>query len=95
MPGSVSACISLDDEESHLVNLIEADTNIDGDELALRLRKAIASLPEKQRLVFNMRYFDEMKYEQMSEILGTSVGALKASYHHAAKKIEQYFADGD
>ena len=74
--------ISLDDEESHLVNLIEADTNIDGDELALRLRKAIASLPE-------------MKYEQMSEILGTSVGALKASYHHAAKKIEQYFADGD
>ncbi|MDE5894823.1 MAG: sigma-70 family RNA polymerase sigma factor, partial [Muribaculum intestinale] len=64
-------------------------------ELALRLRKAIASLPEKQRLVFNMRYFDEMKYEQMSEILGTSVGALKASYHHAAKKIEQYFADGD
>ncbi|WP_289702771.1 RNA polymerase sigma factor [Muribaculum intestinale] len=87
--------ISLDDEESHLVNLIEADTNIDGDELALRLRKAIASLPEKQRLVFNMRYFDEMKYEQMSEFLGTSVGALKASYHHAAKKIEQYFADGD
>ena len=55
------------------------------DELALRLRKAIASLPEKQRLVFNMRYFDEMKYEQMSEILGTSVGAPKASYHHAAK----------
>lgn len=68
--------ISIDDEESHLVNMIESDTFIDGDELALKLRKAIASLPEKQRLVFNMRYFDEMKYEQMSEILGTSVGAL-------------------
>ena len=87
--------ISIDDEESHLVNLIEADTYIDGDQLALKLRKAIASLPEKQRLVFNMRYYDEMKYEQMSEILGTSVGALKASYHLAAKKIEQYFADND
>ncbi len=87
MPGSVNACTYRSTtRESHLVNLIEADTNIDGDELALRLRKAIASLPEKQRLVFNMRYFDEMKYEQMSEILGTSVGALKASYHHAAKK---------
>jgi len=87
--------ISIDDEESHLVNLIEADTYIDGDQLPLKLRKAIASLPEKQRLVFNMRYYDEMKYEQMSEILGTSVGALKASYHLAAKKIEQYFADND
>ncbi len=53
---------------------------------------AIVALPEKQRLVFNMKYFDDMKYEQMSEILGTSVGALKASYHHAVKKIEQYFS---
>lgn len=87
--------ISIDDEESHLIDKIEADTFIDGDELALKLRKAIATLPEKQRLVFNMRYFDEMKYERMSEILGTSVGALKASYHLAAKKIEQYFAESD
>ena len=87
--------ISLDDEESYLVNTIESDTNIDGDELALKLRKAIASLPEKQRLVFNMRYYDEMKYEQMSEILGTSVGALKASYHLAVKKIEQFFDEHD
>lgn len=87
--------ISLDDEESYLINTIEADSNIDGDELALKLRKAIASLPEKQRLVFNMKYYDEMKYEQMSEILGTSVGALKASYHLAVKKIEQYFEDND
>lgn len=87
--------ISLDDEESHLVNLIESDEYVDGDALALKLRKAVASLPEKQRLVFNMKYYDEMKYEQMSEILGTSVGALKASYHLAVKKIEQYFASND
>ena len=83
--------ISIDDESSMLINSIEADTYIDGDELKLQLRKAIAMLPEKQRLVFNMRYYDEMKYEQMSEILGTSVGALKASYHLAVKKIEQFF----
>ena len=63
--------------------------------LKVRLRKAIATLPEKQRLVFNMKYYDEMKYEDMSKILGTSVGALKASYHLAVKKIEQYFTDND
>ena len=57
------------------------------------LLKAVAKLPEKQRLVFNMRYFDEMKYEEISEILGTSVGALKASYHHAVKKIEEIFSE--
>lgn len=87
--------ISIDDEESHLVNLIESDEYVDGDEVAMKLRKAIAGLPEKQRLVFNMKYFDEMKYEKMSEILGTSVGALKASYHLAVKKIEQYFKEND
>lgn len=87
--------LSLDDEESHLVNLIESDEYVDGYELALKLRKAVASLPEKQRLVFNMKYYDEMKYEQMSEILGTSVGALKASYHLAVKKIEQYITAHD
>lgn len=87
--------VSLDDEESLIVNLIEADKEIDGDELAVQLRKAIAALPEKQRLVFNMRYYDDMKYEQMSEILGTSVGALKASYHLAVKKIEQFFSEVD
>lgn len=84
--------LSMDDEEGRLVNLIEADEWVDGDELAKELRKAIASLPEKQRMVFNMKYYDEMKYEQMSEILGTSVGALKASYHLAVKKIEKYFS---
>ncbi|MDE6582421.1 MAG: sigma-70 family RNA polymerase sigma factor [Duncaniella sp.] len=89
------AGVSMDDEEAFIINLIEADKNIDGDELAVLLRKAIAKLPEKQRLVFNMRYFDEMKYEQMSEILGTSESALKASYHHAVKKIEQFFRESD
>ncbi len=87
--------VSIDDEESMLVNAIEADEWVDGDELALKLRKAIASLPEKQRIVFNMKYYDDMKYEEISEILGTSVGALKASYHLATKKIEQYFTDND
>ncbi len=63
-------------------------TLFDGDHIQKALQKAIACLPDKQRLVFNMRYFDEIKYEDMSEILGTSVGALKASYHHAAQKVE-------
>jgi RNA polymerase sigma-70 factor (ECF subfamily) len=87
--------ISLDSQEAVLINAIESDENVDGDELAKKLRIAIASLPEKQRLVFNMKYFDEMKYEDMSAILGTSVGALKASYHLAVKKIEQFFNDND
>lgn len=87
--------VSIDDEDSFLINSIEADRYTDGDELLKKLRIAIASLPEKQRLVFNMRYYDEMKYEQMSEILGTSVGALKASYHLAVKKIEQFFEEND
>lgn len=85
--------ISLDDEESMIANTIEADEWVDGDEVALKLRKAVARLPEKQRLVFNMKYYDEMKYEDMSQILGTSVGALKASYHLAVKKIEQYLEE--
>lgn len=84
--------LSIDEEEGRLVNLIESDEWVDGDELARELRKAIASLPEKQRMVFNMKYYDDMKYERMSEILGTSVGALKASYHLAVKKIEKYFS---
>lgn len=87
--------VSIDDEESGLINAIEADKHIDGDSLKVELRKAIALLPEKQRIVFNMRYFDDMKYEDMSQILGTSVGALKASYHLAAKKIEEYFSKLD
>lgn len=84
---------SIDDEDSFLINNLQADEWFDGDDLQYELQKAINRLPEKQRLVFNMRYFDEMKYEDMSEILGTSVGALKASYHHASKKIEDFFAE--
>ena len=80
-----------DENDFSLLSTIEADTDIDGDMLSLELRKAIALLPEKQRLVFNMRYFDEMPYEKISNIVGTSVGALKASYHLAVKKIEEYF----
>ena len=79
-----------ENDESFLLRNLESDEYFDGDELQLTLQKAIMSLPEKQRLVFNMRYYDEMKYEEMSEILGTSVGALKASYHHAVKKITAY-----
>lgn len=85
--------LDADDDAAFYLNRIEADTNIDGDQLALRLRKAVATLPDKQQLVFNMRYYDEMPYEQMSEILGTSIGALKASYHLAQKKIQQCFSD--
>ncbi len=86
--------ISLDDSDSAVAHKIEADPYFDGDDIQKKLRLAVATLPEKQRLVFNMRYFDEMKYEQMSEILGTSVGALKASYHLAVKKIEKIL-DGE
>ncbi len=72
---------------------LQADEYFDGDELRSELRRVVESLPRKQQLVFNMKYFDEMKYEDMSAILGTTVGALKASYHLAVKKIEQYFSE--
>ncbi|MDE6535648.1 MAG: RNA polymerase sigma factor [Muribaculaceae bacterium] len=81
---------SLDSDDSAAARAIEADEWFDGDEAALKLRKAVASLPAKQQLVFNMKYFDEMKYEEIAEITGTSVGALKTSYHLAVKKIEQF-----
>ncbi len=81
---------STDSEDtSFLLNNIEADEYFDGDDLQKEFLRAIAKLPEKQKLVFNMKYFDDMKYEEISEILGTSVGALKASYHHAVKKITE------
>ena len=72
-------------------HLLYHDSYFSGDELQEKLQKAILALPEKQRIVFNMKYFDEMPYDEMSEILGTSVGALKASYHHAVKKIKEWF----
>lgn len=78
----------LSDLQEQRVQNLKADVYFDGDEIQLKLQKAIISLPQKQQLVFNMRYFDEMKYEEISDILDTSVGALKASYHHARKKIE-------
>jgi len=84
--------VSVDDDDSFLVSKLEGDEYFDGDEAQLKLQRAILTLPEKQRIVFNMKYFDEMKYEAMSEILDTSVGALKASYHHAVKKIEEFLS---
>ncbi len=88
--------VSLDsDETPSYVRALYADDSVDGAALQQKLMRAIASLPEKQRIVFNMKYFDDMKYEQMSEILGTSVGALKASFHLATKKIEQYIGNCD
>jgi len=82
--------LPLIDVEKQLASTLENDTYFNGDELQLKLQKAVLTLPEKQRLVFNMKYFDEMKYEEMAEILETSVGALKASFHHAVKKIGKY-----
>ncbi|HOZ75585.1 MAG TPA: sigma-70 family RNA polymerase sigma factor [Flavobacterium sp.] len=76
--------------QTKAVDNLRADDYFDGSEIQLKLQKAIVLLPEKQQLVFKMRYFEEIKYEEMSEILGTSVGALKASYHHAVKKIENF-----
>ena len=76
--------------QSKIVDNLKADSYFDGDEIQFKLQKAIANLPEKQQLVFKMKYFEEIKYEDMSEIFGTSVGALKASYHHAVKKIEEF-----
>lgn len=83
-----------DDVESGLSNTIKADSNFDANKLEWKLQLAIQQLPERQRLVFNLRYYDEMPYEEMSRILETSEGALKASYHHAAKKIEAYILKG-
>ena len=82
--------VGLDDDESGLSNTIKADEGFDANKLEWKLQLAIQKLPEKQRLVFNLRYYDEMPYEEMSRVLDTSEGALKASYHHAAKKIEDF-----
>jgi len=80
--------LPIGDVESELVAALDNSPHISGDEIQLKLQKALLKLPDKQRLVFNMKYFDEMPYEQISEITNTSVGALKASYHHAVKKVE-------
>ena len=84
---------SIDDVEESLLQNLQADTYFNGNEIQLKLQKAILTLPEKQRLVFNMKYFDDITYDEMEAILGTSVGALKASYHYAVKKIEKYLSE--
>ena len=76
--------------QTKIVENLQSDVYFDGNEIQIKLQKAIVLLPEKQQLVFKMKYFEELKYEQISEVLGTSVGALKASYHHAVKKIEEF-----
>ena len=82
--------VDLNDYQQQLVGNLEGDVYFDGDAIQLKLQKAIVSLPQKQQLVFRLKYYENMKYEAMSEILDTSVGSLKASYHHARKKIESY-----
>jgi RNA polymerase sigma-70 factor (ECF subfamily) len=89
------AAISADDEDSHVANTLMADEYFDGDETEALLQEAIASLPEVQRTVFTLRYFEEMKYSEMSERLKTSEGSLKASYHIAVKKISEFFKSHD
>ena len=87
--------VSLDTPEGAIAEQLESDTFFNGDKADAMLQEAIARLPEKQRLVFNMKYYEEMKYEEISAILDTSVGALKASYHIAVKKIEEYLSKAD
>lgn len=84
------ASVSLSDVENGLSNKLKADKNYDSNKVEWKLQLAMQQLPEKQRVVFNLRYYDEMPYEEMSRVLETSEGALKASYHHAVKKIEDY-----
>lgn len=84
------SAISLSDVETGLSNKIKADRHFDANKLEWKLQLAIQQLPEKQRVVFSLRYYEEMPYEEMSRVLETSEGALKASYHHAVKKIEDY-----
>ena len=82
--------LSIDDADTEMLNRLESDTYFDGDDSQKIFLQAIHTLPEKQQIVFNLKYFKEMKYEEISEIVGTSIGALKASYHHAVKKIEAF-----
>lgn len=87
--------ISLNSPEGEIANLIEGDAYFNGDRVDALFQEALSRLPHKQRLTFNMKYFEEMKYEQISEILDTSVGALKASYHFAVKKIETFLEENN
>src|SRR3982751_4798379 len=87
--------ISLDDVDYELADTLSSSDQFTGDQIQRKLQEAILTLPDKQRLVFNMKYFDDMKYEEMSDVLGTSVGALKASFHLAVKKIESFLLSRD
>jgi RNA polymerase sigma-70 factor (ECF subfamily) len=92
---NVMNAVSMDDPAVSMVQKLEGDSYFSGDKIQQLLQKALLSLPEKQRMVFNLKYYQEMKYEDMSHIFGTSVGALKASYHHAVKKIEKFLEETD
>lgn len=85
--------VSLSGCETEVADMIVGDSHFNGDRAEALFREAVSRLPNKQRLAFNMKYFEEMSYEEMSSIMGTSVGALKASYHIAVKKIEQYISE--
>ncbi|MFC0183738.1 RNA polymerase sigma-70 factor, ECF subfamily [Pseudarcicella hirudinis] len=85
--------LPINDVSEELSNKLDDHSLISGDEVQLKLQKALLTLPDKQRLVFNMKYFDDLKYEEIAEITGTSVGALKASYHLASKKIEEFLSN--
>lgn len=87
--------VSLDDADAALLDKLEGDACFVGNKAQRLLQKALLTLPEKQRMVFNLKYYQEMKYEEMSDIFGTSVGALKASYHHAVKKIQKFLEEED
>ncbi len=84
--------LPIGDVETELNAKLETSTGLSGDDIQLKLQKALLKLPDKQRMVFNMKYFDDLPYERISEITDTSVGALKASYHHAVKKIEDFLS---
>ncbi|WP_268034181.1 RNA polymerase sigma factor [Algoriphagus sp. PAP.12] len=84
---------SIDDHQEKMESYLDQSGSMDGDEIQKKLQKALLTLPEKQRLVFHMKYQDDLTYDAISEITGTSVGALKASYHHAVKKIEDFLKD--
>jgi RNA polymerase sigma factor (sigma-70 family) len=87
--------ISLDEVSYELADTLASSSYFDGDKAQMKLQQALLTLPDKQKLVFNMKYYDDMKYEEMSEVLGTSVGALKASFHLAVKKIESFLLSHD
>ena len=92
---SISLSAGYDDGDSEMKIDLEGDSYFDGDKAERQLQEAVAQLPPKQRQVFNLKYFQEMKYEDMSDILGTSIGALKASYHHAVQKVTSFFENND